>query len=140
MKTALLDSSVWISSFIKDVHEQKVKSIFDKLMMENAKIILPKIVYAEIMNNLIRVDHTCKLSRKAKENLLNNVKISVIDFKAEFWHKKIEYYAKSVRLKTMDLLILASAFEFNVNEFYTFDVKLMNAFNILKSRHDKKNN
>ena len=128
MKTVLLDSSVWMSFLVKDVHTPKAEKIFNQLKIEGTNTLLPTIVYAEVINNISRVDNSYAAIEEAKKIMLDDNKTRQIHGKKSFWHRSIHKYPKLIRLNTMDMLILAFAIEYKVDMLYSFDAKLQAAF------------
>lgn len=104
--------------------------------MEGAdEVLLPGIVYAEVLNVLIRLgcDSTEITEMKNFFQAKNFVKYHP-DY--SFWFKKLEFYMQKVRLETHDLVILACTFEKQPCELYTGDRKLNEAYNFLKSYYE----
>lgn len=139
METVMLDSSVWISHFANDCHTINAKKILSKIETSQGVILIPSIIYAEIFNNLTKLDRTNKLAEVA-ERTFKNKKFRLINPNKDFWFKKFKKYPNQVALKTMDLAILAIAFEFNVDQLYSFDVKLQKAYKYLKRHYEEKEN
>lgn len=140
MKTALLDSSVWISFFTKDSNSLKAEKIISKVSInKQRRILMPNIVFIEIINNLRKLginDYGIQTIMR----WINNQKIfTKLYGKKYFWNKKMPRFSKLVRLKTHDLIILGFALEYKNTSFYTFDVKQRNAFqHIITQQHAKK--
>lgn len=129
-KRVLLDSSVWVSFFGKDTNTEEAKKIVSKLDQNRTNIVIPTIIYLEVMNNLVKIDRTGTFLKEARA-FFRRGNIFIINPSKEFWCKRTESYFKKIRLKTMDLAILAFCFEKNINRLYTFDVKLAQAYKYL---------
>lgn len=136
METIILDSSVWISYFGKDCHLALAEQLLAQIESEKLKIMIPTIVYGEIINNLSRIDPTHQLTNIA-EMTLKKKNFRFINPNKKFWFNKIRQYAEIVQLKTMDLAILAIAFEFKADQLYSFDVRLQKAYYQLKRSYEE---
>lgn len=135
METIMLDSSVWISFFAEDCHTPEAKRILSRIESSEDIILIPSIIYAEIINNLTKLDKTNKLVSVAEIAFKNN-KLKFMNPDRKFWFKKLRHYSRKVQLKTMDLAILAIAFEYKVNQLYSFDIKLQKAYEYLRNHYE----
>ena len=128
MQTALLDSSVWIPLFTNDFYSEEAFKIVVELSKYTTKVLLPAIVYAEVINCLKRFKVQRGKIDKIKKFFHENKNIQIVYPHKDFWLKKVEKYAEKVRLKTLDLLILIFALELKVDKFYSFDGRLNKAY------------
>ncbi len=136
MKTVLLDSSVWMSLLVRDTQSRDAQKIWKTLQHNNFLILVPVVVYSEVINNIMKFDSpNNELLERTKSFFWRRRDVRIIIPDKHFWLQKIEKYAKLVNLKTLDLLILSFAFEFHVRELYSFDRKLLNAYKSLKLKH-----
>ena len=133
MKTALLDSSVWISFFGKDIHFKKADKIITNIEDSHYQILLPTIVYIEVLNVLKRIGVAKKTLRKIKTIFLTKRNIKIIHPPKRFWLNHVEKYMDRVKLKSSDLIILAHTLEFKTNKFFSFDKKLKQGYFKAKS-------
>ena len=138
MKTALLDSSIWISYYLQDSHYPKSEEIIESLLKApSTKIFLPTIVYIEVINTLLRAKVAKEKIQKIKKLFLNSQNIKIIHAPKFFWINKVEKYANLVTLKSSDLIILANVFEYKAALFYSFDRKLLREYQLLKNIYEK---
>lgn len=130
----MLDSSVWISLFVRDMHKEQADQIFKKLMKRNVIILVPMIIYAEVMNNIIKLNQP-SFEKEVKMIFNNTDNIMLLDYDYKFWHEHVLECARHAKLRALDLLIITSALLFKVDELYTFDIKMETEYNkIIKSQ------
>lgn len=134
MQKIFIDSSTWVSFFAEDRKTKYAAKLFARLFKKqrNNKILLPRLVYLEVMNNLIKL----KVSEEGIltfKNIFRDKKQVRLVKTREKIYIKAELYARKVRLKTLDLLILTEALESNVDKFITFDRKLRKAYYHIKN-------
>jgi len=135
METAVIDSSIWLSFLGGDSQYTKAEALLQKLKAAKALIFVPSFIYVEVINNVIKIDNERgDLLQRTKRIFQGDRDVRIIVPDGHFWLQKTEKYSKLVRLKTLDLLILAFAFEFHVHELYSFDKKLSGAYKTLKSK------
>lgn len=129
-EAVVLDSSVWISYFTQDIYVKRAQKIVDGFLMKNQLVFIPVIIYAEVINNLFKIDKTGFFADEAK-SIFNGPNFKLINLDDKFWYETIEKYSQLVRLKTLDLTILAFCFEFGIKKLYSFDEKLNVAYRFL---------
>lgn len=119
----LLDSSVWISYFhTKDVYHNQAIKLIDDAISENNIVLVPNIVYAEVLNSIWRITksdlhiHRCKKVFHECEPY-----IRLIHGDRFFWLEGIESIMPRVSLKTSDLIIASYAWYHKVDKFVTYD-------------------
>jgi predicted nucleic acid-binding protein len=133
MKTVLLDSSVWMSLLIDDTHTKRAAKLLRKVKKSKSIIYVPIIVYAEVINAIIKVNPHPQMIAYAKQLLLSRKLTKILIPGKNFWIKKFEKYSQKVKLKAFDMLILSFAFEYKADRFYTFDTKLGKAHNFIRN-------
>lgn len=131
-KKVLLDSSVWISNALIEIHTKKAEAIFNLIKKEKAKIIVPIIVYDEVINTINKFGDYSKTEAIKKIFAGENIKIKFGNKK--LWKDKLEKYSRHIKLKTMDLIILTFGLEYKVDKFYSFDKKLAKAYKLAISK------
>ena len=75
MKKVLIDSSVWVSLFAQDVNYKQSLVIIEELMDKNVIIVLPAVVYVEVINTLVRLKQSGEKINVVKQTLFNKKKI-----------------------------------------------------------------
>lgn len=114
-KTIILDSSVWVSYLFKDdVNHARAVEVLESLPF-SAKLLIPEIVFYEIIVVLARLNQLVLFSKiqyfdlkMVRMNPLNFL-LLIIEFKA------------LINAKTQDVLIIMSCLFYNVDELFTFD-------------------
>jgi predicted nucleic acid-binding protein len=121
--TVLFDSSVWISYFhISDVHHEKAKRIVDDAIVRHDTILVPGIVYCEVLNNIWKLtEDEEKLARCLTVLKKSAPFIQLIVGDKNFWFSVIDDIIPLVKLKSSDLIIVALALYYNVSKIETFD-------------------
>jgi len=132
MEKVMLDSSVWISLFVQDIFTRKAEKIYAYVRDNGDLILVPNVVYAEVINNINKADKTGFLLAQVKNIFHEDKKVRLISGDDGFWYSRFEEYTKKVRLKTIDLLIIAFLFEFEATKFYSFDKRLNKCYKFLK--------
>lgn len=132
MEKILLDSSVWVSLFARDVNYQKAMDIMVDLLSLKIIIVVPIVVYIEVINTLKRLKFDKKYLKSVMEDFCKNKDIEIVYPNKQFWHKKVRIDTDRIQLKTLDLLILSFALESRVDRFYSFDRRLAKAYLIMK--------
>lgn len=84
----------------------------------------------EVLNTLLKLQLKEKI-KEIKALFLSTKSFKLIHMNKTF-HEKLEKYAGKTRLKTLDLIILTFSFESKIDEFYSFDQKLINGYNHVK--------
>ena len=99
-------------------------------LAETHKLLLPDIVFCEIINVLFRENRT---ESEVHEIILDiyNSDIKIIKLNNLFWINQFINLAKTVRLKSNDLMILSYVKQYKPNKFLTFDKTLSNAYNLI---------
>lgn len=128
----MIDSSTWVSYLAIDCNSEEAKRLFSRLLRkkEGKKIAVPKIIYLEVINTLNRLGLGKEEIKIFKNMLKLTPKIHLVKTDEKIY-LKAEKLSKKVRLKTLDLLILAYALEEKVKQFYTFDKKLKKAYKLI---------
>ena len=129
MQKIFIDSSTWVSFFAEDRKTKYAAKLFKRLFerQKSNKILLPRLVYLEVINNLIKL----KVSEESIlffKNIVQKKKQVRLVKTREKIYINAEEYARKVRLKTLDLLILTEALASKVDKFITFDRKLRKAY------------
>lgn len=125
MQKVLIDSSVWVSFLAEDANQAYATKIFRHLFSkkDQRKIIIPRIIYLEVINNILKLNLSQERILAFTNLLKNRKKIHLVNTDKRIYIKA-EEYAKKVRLKTLDLLILTSAMELEVDKLISLDKKL----------------
>jgi len=124
----MLDSSVWISLFSEDSQLEKALRILMLIPEKGMRIIVPIIVYLEVINWLNRQKFDNNKRDEIRNIFLHGKKIIITYPEKGLWYKAVENYGRKVKLKSLDLLILSFALDSQVAEFYSFDKKLYRAY------------
>lgn len=134
MKKVMIDSSTWVSYLAIDCNSAEAKKLFFGLLRkkDGRKIVVPMIIYLEVINTLNRLGLSKKEIRFFKKTLKVKRKLRLVKTDKKIY-LKAEKMSKKVRLKTLDLLILTSALHLKVKEFHTFDKRLNKAYNFMKN-------
>lgn len=123
MRKIALDSSVWLSSILKDANFEKANKLLSISKKENHLVCISDLVIAEIINVLIKskfsTSQIIKTIRKIKQ--LSWVRIS--KFSSTNLTRSIINKTRDIELKSLDFLIITHAIEERVDIFYTFDIK-----------------
>lgn len=129
MQKIFIDSSTWVSFFAEDRKTKYAAKLFQRLFEKSGrnKILLPRLVYLEVMNNLIKLKVAEERIVVFKNIFLGKKRVRLVKTREKIYIKA-EEYARKVRLKTLDLLILTEALESKVDKFITFDRKLRKAY------------
>lgn len=127
MKTVLLDSSVWVSFFAKDENYKKAYHLINILLARDFIIMMPTLVYIEIINALHRLKIDRKKIDNAKNILQGNKKIHLCHSTSMFWINEITWLMEKTDLRSHDLIILAHALKYNAS-LISFDKKLNGAY------------
>lgn len=131
-KTVILDSSVWVSLIIEnDSNHQKAKKIFNDIKVNNFKIILPDIVFYEVVTVLLKLN--CKSF--IPKFLSMNLNLSFIPPKNFLYY--ILRYEQILVARTSDFLILIYCMHYNVNQFETFDHKQKRNYQLIQDYEKK---
>lgn len=88
---------------------------------------MPRLVYLEVINSMIKLNVTEDRIETFKDFFKNRKKIQLVKTREKIYIKA-EECARKVRLKTLDLLILTEALENKVDKFISFDKKLRKAY------------
>lgn len=132
-KTIIFDSSVWLSYICKnDVNHLRATILFES-MPENAIVLMPEIVFYEIIIVLTKLDYLDAIV------IFKNFHLKMIPITPSTVFNYTVKYQGLIRCKTQDFLILASCLEYNIDIFETFDVKQNNNYLILKNYENNKN-
>lgn len=129
MKKVLIDSSVWVSFLAEDRNRDKATKIFKRLLSEKdqRKIIVPRLIYLEVINTLNRISAGEDLAAAFRDMFKKQRKLMLVKVNEKIYIRA-EEFAKKVKLKTLDLLILTSVFDQRINKFISFDNKLRKAY------------
>ncbi len=119
----LLDSSVRISYFHReDVHHSKAVDIVEDCIENQVVVLLPDIIFAEVTNVLLRLDPSGVFLQEFRNYAIRFERLTAfVSGSHEFWMKTMEEMARKIRLKTLDLIIIAYAHHFRVEKFHSFD-------------------
>lgn len=130
-KNVILDSSVWISSFIKeDVFYYESLREVNRLLRKRVNVLVPTIVIYEIVNVMLRKKYSQKEVLELVKFILSEC--TIIDLDREVILPLMMKLARMANLRTQDLTILAYCVSLNLDGFYTNDIKLRRAYNNLK--------
>lgn len=131
METVLLDSSIWVSLFARDVHYAEAMKLCDSIDKSNTIIILLPLIYVEVMNVLHRLKIKKHIIRDAFHHFHDNRKIHICTTSSHFWLNEIEKYMPMCSLKSSDLIILAHAVKFRAR-LLSFDGKMNTAYKVFE--------
>lgn len=134
LKKILIDSSVWVSYFLNKLRYKKVTQITEKIeraFNESTTILIPELVYCEVRNTLYQLGIR-EEDLKRMRYFLKRKKCKMYRGNGYFWFNRVDFYRQRVKLGTQDLIILAHAFENNVDDLITGDKKLLQAYNSLR--------
>jgi predicted nucleic acid-binding protein len=129
MKKILIDSSVWVSFFGKDRNSQRASDIINTVLNERCKIIIPEVIYTEVLNCLTKIEAPKTAIAKS---MFAKRKFIKVRSSRPFWFKKLENHMTKIKLKTLDLIILGYTLENKIDKFYSFDKRLKKAYQKLK--------
>lgn len=130
-KNVILDSSVWISSFIKeDVFYYESLREVNRLLRKRVNVLVPTIVIYEIVNVMLRKKYSQKEVLELVKFILSEC--TIIDLDREVILPLMMKLAQMANLRTQDLTILAYCASLNLDGFYTNDIKLRRAYNKLR--------
>ena len=132
MKKVLIDSSVWVSYLAEDTNSEKAYKLLTRLLSrkDGRKIMVPRIIYLEVINSLLKLERTIKEIENFKLLIRSKKKIQLVKIDERIYIKA-EQLAHKVRLKTLDLFILTTIHELKINHFYSFDKKLRKAHHFI---------
>jgi predicted nucleic acid-binding protein len=133
MKKVLVDSSVWVSLFAQDVNYKLALGILEKLMDQNVIIVLPAVVYVEVVNSLVRLKQSEEKINFARKTLFNNKKIWLCQTTLNFWVNEITALTFKISLKSLDLIILGHALKFDA-DLITFDKRMDLAYKKIREK------
>ena len=141
MQKVIIDSSVWVSFFLKDTNFQRAYALLARIFRkkDGRKILVPSIIYLEVINTLRRSKRNNEEIEEFKNFFKTKKKFQLVKTDEKIY-VKAEEIGKRVQLKTLDLLILTTVFDLKINQFYTFDKKLRKAYIIIKHRWKWKKN
>ena len=135
MQKVIIDSSVWLSNLAEDSKSHIARKLLKRLFggKDGRKILVPRIIYLEVVNNLRRLKSSdleiAEFKNIFKSKSKNKIQLVKTDEKI---YIKAEQLGLKVQLKTLDLLILTTVDELKINRFYTFDKKLRKAYYLIK--------
>lgn len=122
----LIDSSTWVSFIIGDSNFTKALAMMRHVEALKATILLPTLVYGEVLNALQKWHHP---NPKIAEQIILKYKgIKIIHPDINFWTKTLANYIRFSKLKTSDFLIIVHALEFGANDLFTLDKNLRNEY------------
>jgi len=124
--SAVVDSSIWVSFFAKD-NNFKIACTYLK-RIKNHQIVLPELIYCEVMISLHKLSVDESVIRKAENYFLKDLQVEFANLDTNFMFKKMPKYFKKCKAKTSDLMIIAFAIDINAAKFYTLDKKQLNYF------------
>lgn len=130
MDKVIIDSSTWVSYFIGLRKNALICQQISKIIYQADKILIPEIIYAEVLN-VMRRFNLDKSKIEAIKDQFNSANFIKYNHRDDFWFKKLEFYMDRVKLDTQDLIILASALEEWPCDLKTGDKKLKEAYNLL---------
>lgn len=124
----MLDSSVWLSYILKDSNFERANGVFLKIKNASVCLIVTNLIIGEIINVLIRnnfstskIIKTIKKVRVAKLNSNHKTNPNIFT-------RGIINRLRQTNLKSMDFLILFEALVYQVDTFYTYDIKQNHAY------------
>jgi predicted nucleic acid-binding protein len=122
----LLDSSVWISYFNQsDVHHNEAENIITAALQRNANIVVPDLVYIEVLNNVWRLTKRHSTLKQCRTVFQESAPyIELVMGNRPFWFEYVEQELTTISLRTADLIIAAYGKYFEVDRFETFDKNL----------------
>ena len=129
-----LDSSVWISLLVRDIHKNRADSIFKQLLEQEIIILVPMIVYAEVMNNIIKLRNR-RFTNEVLEFFHTTDYVALIEYDRKFWYEDIIKCADFLKLRALDLLIVTTAILYKVDELHSFDRKMEIEYNKYRNTH-----
>lgn len=133
MRKILIDSSAWVSYFLKNKNDTQIINKIDQIITSrNCSILLPELIYCEVKNVLNRLKVSPKIAKTCKSIFKGKI-IKIYIGNKSFWFKKVDLYSQKVILHTQDLIILTHALEQKVETLITGDKKLYEAFLKLKN-------
>ena len=132
MQKVIIDSSVWVSYIAKDSNHLKAKAILSRLLRkkDGRKILVPRIIYLEVINSLRRLKKSLQVIESFRSHL--KLKKIILVKTNEKIYIKADKLSEKVRLKTLDLLILTTVLELKIDKFFSFDKKLRKAYHLIK--------
>jgi len=126
-RRVLVDSSVWVSLFARDVNYNDALKIISFVRKSNYIVLLPSLVFVETINTLKRLTLSRNKIEEAEQFIKYFPKINICHTTASFWFNEIIYMVHQTDLKASDLIILAHALKYDAY-LYTFDKKLLLAY------------
>lgn len=127
MKKVLPDSSVWVSLFARDGNYQTARKIINEIIDCEYMIILPTLVYIEVINSLYRLKVGVKEIEGVKKYFVKNKRVHFCHTTSMFWINEIPRLVDSINLRTLDLIILAHALKYDAL-LISFDKKMDMAY------------
>lgn len=125
-KSALLDSSVWISYHLQqDIFHFDALKLVGKLMKQNYIIYIPVIVFYEVTNVLFRKTNSLELIKTFHSFLKKHQnKFQLIEFLIDQLYPNFESNLSKASLKTMDYLIFCYYTKLETDILTSYDEKL----------------
>lgn len=119
----LFDSSIWVSYFhLHDVNHQTANLLISNALAGRAEIVVPEIVYIEVMNAVWRLSGDKRSVERCKRVFQHGKPfIRLVRGDESFWFSAIEEIMEKVSLRASDLIIVAYAISYRVDRFETFD-------------------
>lgn len=127
----ILDSSIWISYFIKDdVFHYEAERKVNFILRKKFTIVVPIIVVYEIVNVIFRKNYHSAVVKRVVDFLDRECVLVEFDFENLFEH--MLDLANRLKLRTQDLTILAYCDRIKPIDFLSYDRDLQKAYNLLK--------
>ncbi len=124
IKKVLLDSSIWLSSILKeDVNHKKADKIFEKYLSHEYQIIVPQPVLVEVINVLYRKNGSFHNINGFLRETFKNENIIMSTINNYYMTKSIAEILKIGNIRSQDLYILIYCKYLKIDIFETFDKK-----------------
>lgn len=130
MRKVLLDSSVWISLFARDTNYAKAHAIIASILSKNVSIIVPPLVYIEVISGLTRLKIGRAEIAEFKNFLRIDRRIHFCHTTSSFWRNEIAHLAESIPLRSHDMIIVAHAIKYEAS-LISFDRKMNRVYKLI---------
>ena len=132
MKKVIIDSSVWISSFIEeDILHYESKRKIAKYISKKVTIILPEIVIFEVLNILYKKKFPDHKIKYIHDYFLTNKECKIVTIDFQILLQRLKQRKNRLNLKSLDCIIALYFDLLSVNFFESNDRKLLNQINKL---------
>jgi len=104
------------------------EKVLNTILQNQYMIILPPLIYVEVINALKRLGKSRSLVDGAKKYIAGLGNVHICSTTSDFWINEISDLDLSEDVKASDLIIIAHAIKFRA-QLVSFDKKMMSAYN-----------